>query len=465
VEDLVNSVDPSLLEAAYSGVGSHAYRPILMLKIVMWEYLEGRTSPAQWARDARENDVVRWLGRGIKPSRTTCYSFRDRMGKVILPVHMNMINQAMDEELLSAETGVQDGTTLRACASRHRVVNLQTLTRRCEALQATIDKDAAGDSVVPSAGWMASSCVGRSGQGKRYSEAKQEVTRRLAENAKKPKDKRLPEKKVMVSTSDPQAPLGRDKEKVFCPLYTAQFVVDPTSLLVISWDVFAQATDTGTLSPLIDLTQQIVGGKLRSIIADASYATLLDLQSCERRGIELFAPVQENNFTEKKRARKNKTSIDREQFTWMPEQRTYICPQGHWLDYKGKERRRRRGDAYVTQHRFQCPGQHCQRCPLRRQCVRNPNRGRIIKRLEGQEILDAHQEKMKTPRAQEYRKLRGQVVERPFADAKAHRNFRQLHGRGLYRARAETGLLVLAQNALTLRRLRRSRANPGYDTS
>ena len=48
VEEGVNRLERSLLEEAYRGVGSEAYRPELMLNMVMFEMLEGRGSPAPW---------------------------------------------------------------------------------------------------------------------------------------------------------------------------------------------------------------------------------------------------------------------------------------------------------------------------------------------------------------------------------------------------------------------------------
>ena len=44
--------------------------------------------------------------------------------------------------------------------------------------------------------------------------------------------------------------MGRDKEKVFRPLYNLQVVQDIESPLVLGYEVFAQATDAGTLMPL-----------------------------------------------------------------------------------------------------------------------------------------------------------------------------------------------------------------------
>jgi Transposase DDE domain len=83
-----------------------------------------------------------------------------------------------------------------------------------------------------------------------------------------------------------------------------------------------------------------------------------------------------------------------------------------------------------------------------------------VKRLDGEERIEAHKEWMKTDEAKEANRLRGSVIERCFGDAKRHRNLRTLHGRGLKRAKAEIGLVVLVQIALTLARLRKNAATP-----
>jgi hypothetical protein len=122
--------------------------------------------------------------------------------------------------------------------------------------------------------------------------------------------------------------------------------------VVLAFDVFAQATDTGTLAPMLDRTAAVIGWQLDSVTADAAYATLLDLEECQKRGVELFAQVQENKFTAKKRAERTRDGIDRQQFTWLPDEQTYACPQGHRLKYKGKERKHRRGEKSVIEYRY-----------------------------------------------------------------------------------------------------------------
>jgi transposase len=460
IDAFVNGLDRTSLQASYLGVGSLAHNPDLMLKIVLYETLQGRLSPAEWARDVLDSKALQWLGQGIKPSRSALYTFRDRLSQPVFDMHAKAIQQAMAEGFTTAESAVLDGTSARSCASRHQLVNEEKLTKRLQELNAAVEKDAAGQPIESEPYWMAATPNGRQAQLERYRRAGDELAHRLAKNEERPKDKQLPRKKVKVSVTDPEAPLGLDKEKVFCPMYTAEFVVDTASLLILSFQVFAQATDAGTLAPMLDRTRDVTGTMVFQIGTDAGYVSLLDLQECQERNVRLVGPVGENDFTEQKRAEAGPPRIGKDQFQWLPEEKTYRCPQGHRLDYKGNERKQRRDDNTVVQHRYHCPPEHCCACPLRERCVRNPEKGRTVKRLEGEEIIEAHREYMKTDEAKAANRVRGSVIERCFGDAKRHRDLRCLHGRGLKRAKAEVGLVVLVQTALTLARLRKNAVNP-----
>ena len=75
------------MTTAYPGVvkGWHYHREQVdhfavvkgMLKLVLYEMHNKRPSPAQWARDVRESEPVRWLLFGLKASRARLYDFRD----------------------------------------------------------------------------------------------------------------------------------------------------------------------------------------------------------------------------------------------------------------------------------------------------------------------------------------------------------------------------------------------------
>lgn len=432
-----------------------------MLKMVLYQYLKGHQSPATWFEEAKLNKAMQWLGRGYVPSRRTWYLFRDRVGNFIEQVHHQIIERALDGGQLDPSVGVQDGTTVAACASRHRTVNRPTLEKRSEQLDAIIAGEFDGE--LPR--WVPPTDSGKQDLSERMTQASDVLSERIEINAKKPSEKRKDPNKIQVSLSDPPAPLGRDKMRVFRPLYTVQYVVAPASYLIMSYCCEPAATDAGTLAPMIDKTQKAVRGRLQTILADAAYCSIVDLQDCQQRNIELLAPVQSNAFTDSKKKDNPSQQIPRDEFEWAEAEQCYYCPQGHRLEYCGRSRKPRHSGRELWEYRYRCKPVHCASCPLAESCLRAGSSSRMIKRLEGRELLDAQREKMATEQEQSRYRLRGQTVELAYADSKGNRCLTRFHGRGPARALTETGLMVVAQNLRRLDRLERDLLTPDKITT
>lgn len=418
--------------------------------MVLYQYLKGRRSPACWQEEARLNEAMQWLGRGYTPARRTWYDFRDRVGAVIEDLHTQLVQQAIEQEHLDPTTGALDGSSIAACASRHRMVNQETLAKRQQVLNDRIEGVVSDGAEIPK--WVPPTHGGRQDLAARMKAAAEVLAGRIAKNAEKSGGKRKNPAKIQVSLTDPIAPLGRDKRKTFRPLYTIQTVVDPLSHLTISYACEASATDAGMLAPMIDKTQQIVGGRLKSILADGGYCSILDLRDARERGVELLAPVSSSGTSRKSKSRSGQDQIPREEFTFDTRQNCYTCPEGHSLHYKEREKKSRAGGRQLYQFRYQCAAEFCSGCPLAERCLGGAG-PRMIKRTEGEELLEHQREKMADEQTKSRYTLRGQTVERTFGDAKGNRRVDRFHGRGLARARSETGLLILAQNLLRLDKL------------
>jgi len=456
VERQVNQLPRDLVDQVYHGVGKLAYDPIVLLKMVLYQLLLGRHSPAQWHADAARNSTMQWLGRGYAPARRTWYDFRDRVGRFVDALHQQLISQAIDQGHVDPTVAALDGSSVAACASRHRMVNQETLQKRMAKLEAIL---AGSDSDCASwPQWVPSTPSGRQDLVTRMTDASAVLSERLLKNAARPSGKRKDPGKVMVSLSDPDAPLGLDKRKTYRPLYTVQKMVDPVSRLTIAYTCEASTGDAGMLAPMIDKTQQIVGGRLETVLADGGYCTILDVADAQQRNVELIAPVSASGMFRQSKSRSGEAQIPREQFTFSAEENCYVCPQGQRLSYKDREKKSRLGGRIVFQSRYQCDAIACAACPLAGQCLAGKG-PRIIKRTEGEELLEQQREKMNTPEAKAQYKLRGQTVELVFGDAKGNRGHDRFHGRGLSRARTETGLLTLAQNLQRLDRLQQNREN------
>ena len=94
----------------------------------------------------------------------------------------------------------------------------------------------------------------------------------------------------MVSPSDPEAALGRDKEGVFRPLYNVQAADDLDSPLILAYEVFAQPNDAGLLGPMLARLREALGRPLRTLLADSAYAGGADLAAAAAAGVTVYAP-------------------------------------------------------------------------------------------------------------------------------------------------------------------------------
>src|SRR5260370_5426635 len=102
VERAVALLDLGPLLDSYLGVGKKALPPDLLLKAVLYEMHSKRPSPAQWTKDARESEPVRWLLFGLEPSRARLYDFRDRLASFWLEWNAQVIHVALEENLTPA---------------------------------------------------------------------------------------------------------------------------------------------------------------------------------------------------------------------------------------------------------------------------------------------------------------------------------------------------------------------------
>jgi Transposase DDE domain len=437
----------------------------------------------QWFEDLRDNMPVRWLTFGIRPSLTTLYEFRDRVQPLLAGLNRQVIRAAIAEGHTDGSCGALDGTTVAANATRHRMVNLQTVEKRLEILDREIaEAERSGNAATegpgpevaaspppapppaPGAGPAdAPSGTAETSRGKRRQRehcrrAREALRAKLAANARRRKDKRKEPRKIRVALGDPTAPFGLDKLKTFRPLYNVQTMSDVQTDLVLAYATTATTADGGLLPPMIERTTAMTGRPLKEALVDSGYPSGEDLAWCEARGVTVYAPWNENSFTAGKRAGKEAgAQIPKDRFTFDPSARAYRCPEGKTLKYRERSRQQRADGDYFTIEIYQADPSDCAGCPLKSRCVRGRSGARTVRRQEHEELVEGLKGRMKEPEAKEKYRLRGCTVERRFADVKTHRGLQRFSGRTRERADAQVGLTVLAHNLNTLEKLRTKR--------
>jgi transposase len=457
VAEAVEMLDLRPLFDSYLGAGRKALRPDLLLKMVIYQMQNNRPSPAQWARDVRESEPVRWLLFGMEPSRARLYDFRDRTAPFLQEWNAEVLRLAAEENLTPAKRAALDSSSVAAHASRRHLLNEERLQKRRVLIDSALERLQRGET-PDRLGWRAKSEDGLREQKQRYQRAAEVLRERQAANAQRSSGKRKPPEKILVSPTDPEAILARDKLNVFRPLYSVQLLRDLDSPLVFAYDVLTQNNDNGVLEPMVEQMTDHVGRKPDDVLVDSGYVSLHHLEFCAQAGITLYGPCQENDYTQqngKKPQCNQHTELPKSAFRWLAEEQAYQCPEGHRLPFTSKVTRRR-VDYRITLNLYTCPAEHCLACPRQKACTRTPKKGRTVSRMENEELLDALRARMQTEEAKQLYKLRSQTVELNYADLKEHRGLRRFHARGPQRVKAEIGVLVLAHNLLYVHATRRA---------
>ncbi len=298
---------------------------------------------------------------------------------------------------------------------------------------------------------MGKTVKGRITQSGKYAKADVILTARIQENSTKRKDLRRDVKKIYISLSDAESALSRDKEWVFCPMYNVQLLTDTKSLLILGFDVSNEATDVGTIGPMIDQVKRIPGVELKRIYADSAYTSQLDLEACRERNVEILAPVQENSFTKAQQAEKTDQQIPRDKFIYNAETHSFTCPAGHSMPYSDREVLKR-VNGEIVRERFRQSLENCQACPLAAQCLRG-GKVRSVSRMIGSEIVEEQKTKMTDEVARDCRAIRAQSIEYTNANIKHRIGLRRFGVETIRRASSYLTITILLLNLMTIRRL------------
>ncbi|TAH56048.1 MAG: transposase, partial [Methanosarcina mazei] len=139
VSDFIDQIDISLVINSYPGGGSSSYHLRMLLKVIVYAYVEKIYSGRQIAKALRENVNFMWLAGGSKADFRTINRFRsERMVGNIKSVFSSMIEYLIDSGYISFEKYFLDGTTIEANARRSSYVWKKNTNRHKNNLEETV---------------------------------------------------------------------------------------------------------------------------------------------------------------------------------------------------------------------------------------------------------------------------------------------------------------------------------------
>jgi hypothetical protein len=224
------------------------------------------------------------------------------------------------------------------------------------------------------------------------------------------------------------------------PCYNIQ--MGTQNQFIIGYSIHQRAGDTSCLKPHLEHVKAWLGEYPESLIADAGYGSEENYAYLEDNHIPAFVKYNNFHYEQKRKYKKNK--YRQEDFTYLPEEDQYECPQGKRLSHLYTQKLITE-NGYETERRVY-GGAACQGCPVMDQCTTSKYERRLWVGFELLKMKKTAHDRLVSPRGKQMRSQRPVEVEAVFGRLKHNWGFRRFMLRGLDKVNTEWGILCLAHN-------------------
>lgn len=472
VSQVIDSVDLQPLLSKYKAGGTSSYHPRMLLKVLVYAYINNIYSSRKMEAALRENILFMWLSGMNTPDHHTLNRFRgERLKEALEKVFSQVVLLLSEEGLLSIKEVYTDGTKIEACANRYTFVwgkaietnrqkiktQLQELWQYaqsvCAGEQFDEDHDPSGPGKIDAQ--KVESTIEAINEALKDKDVSKKVHQKLAYGKKhwpsnlkryEEQQKLLGQGRSSYSKTDPGATFMRLKEDhmkngQLKPAYNVQF--STSNQFVTTYSLHQSPTDTTTLMAHYGQHEVLYGQKPSTATTDAGYGSHENLQWLEDQGITAYVKHPQFDRGQKGSIRQN-NSFSPEELYYNKERDCYYCPMGQPMPCIGVKTRTTTTGFTQRIHRYQV--RRCEGCPLRGVCHKGAG-NRIVEVNHDLNRLKAQADALlKSEEGIRRRKQRCWDVEPCFAGIKQNHHFRRFMLRGKEKVTIEVGLLALAHN-------------------
>lgn len=475
VNAIVEQLDLRVLYQQYKGGGTSSYHPKMMLKVLVYGYVEKLYSSRRIAKALRENVNFMWLSGQNRPDFRTINRFRGEVMKEIMgEVYASVMELLIEQGHVKLEDYYVDGSKMEANARRHSVVWAKNTQRYKERVQQKIrelleeieavneaEQEEFGDKDLPELGEEANI------DSERLKEKVEQLNERLRQQSK---DKELnkavkqlekdclprlvkyeeQEEKLAgrnsYSKTDPAATFMRMKEDQGKreawpkPAYNVQ--VGTENQFIVGFSVHQQANDGACLVPHLEEVEQYLGRLPQNWMGDGAYGTEENLTYAEEK--ECHAFLKYRNFHQETKAKYQNNPFRKENFVYDSKGDSFTCPEGRLLPFERTSVRTTKSGYKTNFSHYVCLD--CSDCPVKKDCTRDDENRHISVSWNYRRLKTVARQRLTSHKGVKLRSRRGWEVEGVFGQIKYNRGFRRFLLRGLSKVRTELGLLAMAHN-------------------
>lgn len=470
VSAVIDRLDISEILSTYKGGGNSCFDPRMMLKVLIYAYLNNIYSSRKIERMLAENICFMWLSGMSRPDYRTINYFRGKRLKTgIDNIFTQVVELLHQEGLLTLDVQYIDGTKIESSSNKYTFVWKRTvmkyderLKRKTLALIEQIEKNHAIECEdETSAGEL--TVEDFSERLERLSERidESELSKQESKDIRKTKEESLPKmeeyrehleimgERNSYSKTDHDATFMKMKEDHMMngqlkPGYNVQ--ISTENQFITHYGIYQRPTDTLTYITYQKAFRDRYGRFSDSNVADSGYGSEENYKFMTDNGIAPY--VKFNMFhTEQKRKYKDNPFLPQNLY-YNREENYYVCPMGQHMDFVRKEKRYTDSGFEQTVSIYRA--RRCHGCPLRAKCHKAKGNRTIEVNHRLNAYKDMVRELLTSEEGLEHRSRRPIEPEAVFGQLKANGMFKRFRLKGLSGTNVEFGLKAIAHNLMKL---------------
>ena len=496
VSRAIDGMQLDTLLNAYEGGGASNYHPKMLLKVLVYGYIDRLYSSRRLEKAARENVNFMWLTGLRAPDHNTINRFRKgQLKDTVKDVFAGVLLLLIEEGMVRLEDYHIDGTKIESAANRYTFVwaksvaghkgrllarinalldQIETENEREEAEAAGKEKDGGAPQPpkVEDSGRLAQTIADLNEQLRERLPGDKSLRRKMKDlqdkHLSKLREYEMHEEKLSgrnsYSKTDEDATFMRMKEDhmqngQLKPGYNLQ--IGTEDQFIVNYTLHQDANDMPVLKDhLQDTKAQLasIGRPMpKRASADAGYGSEENYDYLEAEGMENY--VKYPGFYHEQRKKTMNDPFRAENLHYNAQDDYFVCPMGQRLTYRFTTKARSRNGHESSIRVY--GAQRCEGCPLRGAC----HKAKTDRIIRVNPNLQRHKQiarrNLWSIRGVYLRKKRCVEPEPVFGQIKWNRQFRRFLLRGLPKINCEFGIVAIAHNLKKMwARLQQARTVP-----
>jgi len=425
IDEVLRAQDWSVFEVAYKAGGRPAYAPRVMVGLILFGVMNGKSSLRELEKLARDSLECLWLTGGIMPDHSIIGRFINQHADLLSGEFFKAVTRTVLKQTRSnTERTAGDGTIVEAAASRYKTIKREALEKQITRAEQRLDHERDNAKADEKEIEKAQKRLDR------LKDAEQKLGEREAKRQAKGKDP----SRVQINPGEADAVNQPLKRQGYGVSYKPSIIVNDQRVIVGHGVHASSETLVGV--DLIHQASQL--GHLHESSWDAGYNNEQMLEQQARYEVSLLIP--EGRKYAVHWSESSKPYYGKNQFIYDASTDSYRCPADQLLrptsHYKGNENNAAH-IGYTTKA--------CQSCEQRDRCTKS-KRGRRINRYPSDPLREAMREKLEDNSVSERYRQRAGWVEPVFGHLQLQQGLTRFRRKGLDSVKVEFALHVLAYN-------------------